>query len=66
LLPWSGGRSLYNFTARPDGQPADARAAFDGATWARLRAVKAAWDPADTFRVNVHVPPGRDAVPAGR
>ena len=35
LLPWSGGRSLYNFTARPDGRPADARGAFDEPTLAR-------------------------------
>ena len=53
LLPWSGGRSLYNFTARPDGRPADARGAFDDATLARLRAVKAAYDPQNLFRCNV-------------
>ena len=53
LQPWSGGRSLYNFTARPDGRPADARGAFDDATLARLRAVKAAYDPQNLFRYNV-------------
>ena len=53
LLPWSGGRSLYNFTARPDGRPVDARGAFDDATLARLRAVKAAYDPQNLFRYNV-------------
>ena len=57
LLPWSGGRSLYNFTARPDEQPADARAAFDEHGFARLRAVKTAWDPDNVFRINVNIPP---------
>jgi FAD binding domain/Berberine and berberine like len=57
LRPWSGGRSLYNFTARPDGRAADARAAFDEPTFARLRAIKAAWDPANLFRFNVNIPP---------
>jgi FAD/FMN-containing dehydrogenase len=37
--------------------PADASAFFDAATWARLRAVKAAYDPEDLFRGNHHVPP---------
>jgi FAD/FMN-containing dehydrogenase len=56
LLPWSGGRSLYNFTARPDGRPADASCAFDEATLTRLQAVKAAWDPQDLFRFAVTIP----------
>ncbi len=37
--------------------PADASGFFDGRTWARLRAVKAAYDPEDLFRGNHHVPP---------
>lgn len=53
LLPWSGGRSLYNFTARPDGRPADASGAFDAATLARLRSVKTSYDPQNLFRYNV-------------
>jgi FAD/FMN-containing dehydrogenase len=38
-------------------EPADAGAFFDPATWARLRAVKAAYDPADVFVGNHHIPP---------
>jgi len=34
-----------------------ASAFFDAESWARLRAVKAAYDPQDMFRGNHHVPP---------
>jgi FAD/FMN-containing dehydrogenase len=42
-----------NFVERP----ADASAFWDAATWRRLRAVKAAYDPEDLFRGNHHIPP---------
>ena len=38
-------------------EPADASGFFDAETWARLRAVKAAYDPGDMFRGNHHIPP---------
>ena len=38
-------------------EPADVRGFFDEETWARLRRVKAQYDPADMFRGNHHVPP---------
>ena len=57
LLPWTGGRALYNFSGRPDGRATDARTAFDEAAFARLQAVKAAWDPGNMFRFNVNIPP---------
>jgi FAD/FMN-containing dehydrogenase len=41
-------------------EPADASAFFDAATWARLRAVKAAYDPDDRFRGNHHIPARED------
>jgi hypothetical protein len=56
LLPWSGGRSLYNFTAHPDCRPSDAHGVFDGATLTRLQAVKTAWDPQNMFRFTVTIP----------
>jgi FAD/FMN-containing dehydrogenase len=37
--------------------PADASAFFDPETWARLREVKALYDPEDMFKGNHHVPP---------
>jgi FAD binding domain/Berberine and berberine like len=57
LLPWSRGRSLYNFTANPDGRPADARGAFDEPGLTRLRAVKATCDPENLFRFALAVRP---------
>jgi FAD/FMN-containing dehydrogenase len=43
-----------NFVEEPAG---DVSRFFDAATWERLRAVKAAYDPADLFRGNHRVPP---------
>ncbi len=42
-------------------QPADASTFFDPATWARLRRVKALWDPQDVFKANHHIPPAEPA-----
>jgi len=38
-------------------QPTDASRFFDGDTWARLRRVKALYDPSDLFKGNHHIPP---------
>jgi FAD/FMN-containing dehydrogenase len=38
-------------------EPADASSFFDPETWARLREVKALYDPQDVFKGNHHVPP---------
>jgi len=37
--------------------PSDASAFFDADTWARLRQVKALYDPSDLFKGNHHIPP---------
>ena len=52
LQPYRGGY-YANFVE----ERADASAFFDPAAWARLRAVKAAYDPADVFVGNHHIPP---------
>jgi FAD/FMN-containing dehydrogenase len=38
------------------------RSAYPGATWDRLRAVKASYDPANLFRLNQNVPPHTEGV----
>ena len=38
-------------------EPADASAFFDADTWARLRQLKALYDPTDLFKGNHHIPP---------
>jgi hypothetical protein len=53
MAPWSNGRAYLNFTeARKAGD-----AIFGTAAHRRLRAVKAAYDPADLFAGNHHIPP---------
>ena len=42
-------------------EPTDASSFFDEVTWARLRKVKAQYDPADVFKGNHHVPPAESA-----
>ena len=38
-------------------EPADVSTFYEAATWARLRSVKALYDPSDLFRGNHHIPP---------
>jgi FAD/FMN-containing dehydrogenase len=38
-------------------EPATASAFFDEYTWARLRRIKAEYDPTDVFKGNHHIPP---------
>jgi FAD/FMN-containing dehydrogenase len=53
LAAWSAGRSFMNFTERH----ADPGELFDAATYARLRRVKAVYDPDDVIRGNHSIPP---------
>jgi FAD/FMN-containing dehydrogenase len=53
LAAWNAGRSFMNFTERR----ADPGELFDAATYARLRRVKAEYDPDDVIRANHSVPP---------
>jgi hypothetical protein len=43
-------------------EPADAGRFFDEGTWARLRQVKALYDPSDLFRGNHHIAPAAELV----
>jgi FAD/FMN-containing dehydrogenase len=40
-----------------DEGPERVRAAYPGATWDRLAAIKATYDPANLFRLNQNIPP---------
>jgi FAD/FMN-containing dehydrogenase len=52
VLPYNVG-DYPNFVM----EPTDASRFFDADTWARLRQVKAAYDPSDLFKGNHHIPP---------
>jgi len=56
VAPWSTGGKALNFIDGPAGAD-DVRAAYDPAQYDRLRAVKAIYDPRNTFRVNHNLPP---------
>jgi FAD/FMN-containing dehydrogenase len=49
--------AYVNFLA--DEGEARLRAAYPGATWDRLAAIKSRYDPENLFRLNQNVPPGR-------
>jgi FAD/FMN-containing dehydrogenase len=53
LTAWSAGCSFMNFTERR----ADPGELFDTAAYARLRKVKAEYDPDDVIRGNHSIPP---------
>ena len=57
MTPWSTGGVYVNAV---DDEPASrVRAAYAGATWDRLREVKAAWDPDNVFRLNPNIAPAQ-------
>jgi FAD/FMN-containing dehydrogenase len=56
--PWSTGGVYVNALDR--GEEDRVRAAYPGATWERLVAVKDRWDPDNVFRLNQNVRPSRD------
>jgi FAD binding domain len=57
VLPYRAG-DYPNFVEAPS----DASGFFDGDTWARLRLVKALYDPSDLIKGNHHIPPARVSV----
>jgi FAD/FMN-containing dehydrogenase len=62
LAPWSHGESYPNFI--PGADPVRLRAAYGPKTWARLRAIRAEWDPDDVLSGGHAIPlsdgPARD------
>jgi FAD/FMN-containing dehydrogenase len=55
LKPWSTGRAYLNFIG--DEGAGRVEAAFGTERYARLRRLKATWDPANFFRHNQNIPP---------
>ena len=58
LRPWSTGGTNLNFAGVEDSAPQRVAAAYTPADHARLTALKARYDPRNTFRVNLNIPPG--------
>jgi len=54
LAPWAMGEAYPNFIA--DADPERLQAAYSPAVWARLRAVRAAWDPDGVFAAGHAIP----------
>jgi FAD/FMN-containing dehydrogenase len=59
LRPWDTGAALPNFLGA-DTQPHQVRAAYSDADYERLRAIKAAYDPRNLFRINHNIPPTKE------
>ena len=57
LRPWLSDRKHGNFLTAPDATAEQTRLAFDQADYARLRELKAVYDPNNMFRVNFNIPP---------
>jgi FAD/FMN-containing dehydrogenase len=57
LGPWLARRKIANFLTPADATVQGTRIAFDEPTYARLRSVKARYDPWNIFRFNHNIPP---------
>jgi FAD/FMN-containing dehydrogenase len=57
LKPWTTGRAYLNFIG--DEGPGRVEAAFGPERFARLQALKDAWDPLNLFHHNQNIPPSR-------
>ncbi|MEU3187842.1 BBE domain-containing protein [Streptomyces sp. NPDC006923] len=58
LGPRLSGRRHRDFLAPSDATPERTREAFDGPAHARLRSLKAGFDPRNMFRLSHTIPPG--------
>jgi len=57
LAPWSTGGKYLNFMSSEDASAEKTRPAYSGVDYGRLQAIKAEYDPANTFRLNHNIPP---------
>jgi hypothetical protein len=64
MSSWSTGMSFLNFMGVEDASIEKVRTAYTPADFARLTQLKARYDPENTFRVNLNIPPrGKDTLP---
>ena len=57
MRPWATGGTYLNFSGVEDSSLAAVQRGYPAGVFARLRAVKAAYDPDNRFRVNFNIPP---------
>jgi FAD/FMN-containing dehydrogenase len=57
MRPWGTGKTFLNFSGVEDTSLDDVRRAYATADFDRLRRIKADYDPDNTFRVNLNIPP---------
>ena len=57
ISPWSTGTTYTNFTGQADEASAASADTAYGANMARLRSIKAKYDPQNLFRVNANITP---------
>jgi len=57
MHPWATGGSLLNFSGVEDTSPDAVRRMYRPDDFARLQELKAAYDPANMFRINFNIPP---------
>lgn len=57
IQPWDSGTKLTGYLGGTNILPDQVRAAYRDEDWARLTAIKAAYDPANTFRLTHNIPP---------
>ncbi|MFC4784263.1 FAD-binding oxidoreductase [Nocardioides sp. MAHUQ-72] len=62
MKPWTTGNAYLNFIGEEG--LGRVEAAFGPEKFARLQAIKDAWDPTNVFRHNQNIPPSRESVPA--
>ncbi|WP_198652814.1 FAD-binding oxidoreductase [Actinocorallia populi] len=65
MRPWSTGNTNLNLAGIQDTGPDRVAAAYTPADFDRLSALKARYDPENTFRINFNIPPMKEA-PAPR